>query len=357
MAYTKNYTVTFQSGQVPSNQTNFPAVIYGTYSYLATTAHGGYVQNTTTLNSQTVPADLIFTSDAGGSTLLNWEVAYYNATTGAIEVWVQIPTLSSSSNTTIYMWVGNAAVTTYQCTATSTWDSNFKAVYHLSNGSTLSLHDSTVNNQTTNANSTGTTPTAVSGKVDGGMQIYGGSGTSGSGLNISPISTVGPNPPFTVQGWFYPTASTAQAIFGSTQSVGDLEIRVYSDQTINVLKNNIAQLATTTATANLNAWNFVSVAVDSSDNIIINLNGTAQTFSGAYSSIPNDGVNTIGYDVHSDVGMTGYIDEVEWSATNRTANYIMAQYNNQSSPSSFYTISPVSPGTAFNDPLWFGMSC
>ena len=112
-----------------SNLTAFPNLISGTYPQLADTAHGGYVTHTTTVNGQTVPADLILTSDAAGNTLLSWEIENWNNTTGAIVAWAQDDRLAAS-DTLIYAWVGNSSVTTYQCTASATWDTTFKAVWH-----------------------------------------------------------------------------------------------------------------------------------------------------------------------------------------------------------------------------------
>jgi hypothetical protein len=38
-------TITVNSGQVPSTQSNFPMLFYGTFSQLKTVAHGGDVTN------------------------------------------------------------------------------------------------------------------------------------------------------------------------------------------------------------------------------------------------------------------------------------------------------------------------
>ena len=72
-----------------SNLIAFPNLISGTYAGMADTGHGGYVTHTTTLNGRTVPADLIFTSDSAGSTLLSWEIESWSNATGAIVAWVK----------------------------------------------------------------------------------------------------------------------------------------------------------------------------------------------------------------------------------------------------------------------------
>src|SRR5687768_9845668 len=64
--YSYRRTITIDRTKVPNtDQTNFPMLITGTFSYLATAANGGNVQNSSGF-------DIIFTSDAAGSTLLSW---------------------------------------------------------------------------------------------------------------------------------------------------------------------------------------------------------------------------------------------------------------------------------------------
>lgn len=175
-----------------SNSSSFPVYVGGTYSWLATTAHGGQINNTTTCcaNTETVPADLIFTSDSGCLTLLTgWDIPTYNATSGLIEAFVNVPTVSSSVDTTIYACTGNSLITTYQGNYTLTWNSNYKGVWHFGDGTTLDLHDSTANaNTCTNTNAvTATTPLLLTGGAANFVRAssqFLGCGT-GSSLNIT----------------------------------------------------------------------------------------------------------------------------------------------------------------------------
>jgi hypothetical protein len=104
---------------------------------LKTTANGGAIVNTCVqtvgTKTTTVPCDLIFTSDAAGTTLLNWEYDRYDATTGAVTVWVRVPTLTSGA--VIYGWYGNAAVTTLPAPA-GTWSGDVLSAYHLGESTT-----------------------------------------------------------------------------------------------------------------------------------------------------------------------------------------------------------------------------
>lgn len=122
------------------DQISFPVLISGTYSYLKTIANGGNVQSAD-------GDDIIFTSDLAGTTILDHEVESYSSSTGAIAAWVRIPTLASSSDTTIYMFYGNSAITSAQEKASSVWDSNFKLVLHMNYAGTDSVrNDSTLDN-------------------------------------------------------------------------------------------------------------------------------------------------------------------------------------------------------------------
>ena len=178
--YSYARTITIAHGQVPNtDQTNFPVLLSGTYSYLATTSNGGGVTNSNGY-------DIIFTSDANGLDVLPFERESYNATTGAVIYWVQVPTVSHTSDTVIYLFYGNSSVTTTdQSSQNGVWDSNYKGVWHLSNGSTLSGTDSTFNGYAlTNNNSTA----ATTGEVDGAASF---NGTNPSELQRSQLCLLG----------------------------------------------------------------------------------------------------------------------------------------------------------------------
>jgi len=86
--YAHRRTITVNHAKVPNtDQTSFPVLISGTYSYLATTGNGGDVTSSSGY-------DIIFASDAGGATPLTFERESYNSSTGAVNFWVNIPTLS-----------------------------------------------------------------------------------------------------------------------------------------------------------------------------------------------------------------------------------------------------------------------
>src|SRR6202043_2418231 len=62
--YVRRRTITIDHTKVPNtDQTNFPVLISGTYSYLATTGNGGYVTNSNGY-------DVVFACNGAGRTAL-----------------------------------------------------------------------------------------------------------------------------------------------------------------------------------------------------------------------------------------------------------------------------------------------
>ncbi|MEA3488317.1 MAG: DUF2341 domain-containing protein, partial [Euryarchaeota archaeon] len=64
------------------------------------------------------------------TTQLAHEIESFNGTTGELQAWVNVPTLSSATNTTIYMYYGNATCESQE-NVEAVWDDNFKMVQHL----------------------------------------------------------------------------------------------------------------------------------------------------------------------------------------------------------------------------------
>ena len=80
--------------------------------------------------------DIVFRWDdgtCGGSSCqgLYHEIEQWNSSTGELIVWVRIPTLSESSDTTIYMYYGNPFVDVPTEDPAEVWDANYVGVWHL----------------------------------------------------------------------------------------------------------------------------------------------------------------------------------------------------------------------------------
>lgn len=139
-------SITVNSAQITGTLTNFPMSFGGTYAYLATVANSGDVQNANGY-------DIIFTSDSAGTMPLACEQESYSATTGAVQYWVDVPSIAVG--TVIYIFYGNSGISTAQCGVTGTWDTNTSMVLHAGTVSGL-VTDSTGNNTVTNHATTAT---------------------------------------------------------------------------------------------------------------------------------------------------------------------------------------------------------
>ena len=104
-----------------------------------------------------------------GATKLNHELESYGATTGSVNAWVQVPTLSATADTVIYLYYGNASAADQQ-NKTGVWDPNYKGVWHLSEASG-NFNDSTAGANTGAA----TSVTRTTGEVAGGGSFDGSS--------------------------------------------------------------------------------------------------------------------------------------------------------------------------------------
>jgi hypothetical protein len=66
------------------------------------------------------------------------EIEEWNSSTGELVAWVRIPTLSSSSDTSIYMYYGNPNVSVASENPAGVWDPNYAAVWHLAEDPSIS---------------------------------------------------------------------------------------------------------------------------------------------------------------------------------------------------------------------------
>lgn len=153
--YSYRRSITINESQVAgtSDHTNFPVLMSFTEAELRTTGNGGNV-------TDAQGDDIIFTSDANGSSVLDFELERYNASTGEVTAWVEIPTLDYNDNTVVYLFYGNPNITSTQEDVAGTWDANYVGVWHMDGDGSTQLdsadgsvsHDATVSGATAGAN-------------------------------------------------------------------------------------------------------------------------------------------------------------------------------------------------------------
>ncbi len=328
-----------------TDQTNFPLLFSGTYSYLATVANGGYVQNANGY-------DINFTSDSGGTTFLSYERELYT-TSGAVALWVKIPTLSHTSDTTIYLHYGNAGATD-PTNKTAVWDTNYKGVWHLAesgNGTAGEYKDSTNTNNLTGGNGTAAkVPTRTTGEIGYGQQFNTASNKFINNNAVTGLPNLSASQ--TVSTWYYIATNP-----GSEEMLIDLQYDnsdTKGNQTefagaagnlmceSNATPAYIVHVSSNPAQA---TWHMVTWTWDGATNrLYVDGTQTATTATSPQSAAVNYLI--LGnYWLSGAIGSTpfgGILDEVEISNAARSADWIKTQYNNQSSPGTFYSISAAS---------------
>jgi RHS repeat-associated protein len=344
--YSFERRIAINHAMVPNtDQANFPVLIAGTYPYLATAANGGQIQNTNGY-------DIMFSSDAAGHNKLDYEIDSYNGTTGAVAYWVRVPVVSHTNDTALYMWYGNPYIGTSQEKRTGVWSNGYAGVWHFGTPESGIAADSTAN-----ANN------GINHEVLPGAGIFGSAGTfDGSGntfLNIPSSTSYKPTSTLTLEAWVNPWSgytTDGPDIFSLDYSGNGSGPRVYGLEGWWITWKPLAVIdvngtsETTYGGPNLPAsqWSHIVATYDGRQ-LTTYENGVVT------SAIQAPGVINYGNSKDLDIGtfspyaapsgwsFAGLMDEARISTVARSADWIAAQYSNQSSPATFYTISPVIP--------------
>ncbi len=321
-----------------TDQTNLPILISGTYSYLANVSNGGDVQNANGF-------DIIFSSDCAGMQKLNHEIESYNPTTGAINMWVQIPTVSHTTDTVFYVSYGNSSITTSQENKPGVWDTNYQMVLHLAETAAPYL-DSSGNQHSSTG---GVYPTAAAGKI-GGAQAFDGLSQY---IAYSQAQSPKPNGAISMEAWVKTTGTMPGGLFGKWESDGtnptDESYEVFyraGGQPSGLLNSTGNSPIEVDAGAAINDgnWHHVAVTAPPTGTASIYVDGVLSgslTNTSSLLATTTDRLLIGATSLATGGSFThGSIDEVRISNSVRSADWIAAEYASQNSPSTFYTIYP-----------------
>ena len=122
--YTYKKDINILGAQVSgtANLSNFPILISHTDADLRSVSNGGKVESENGY-------DIVFTS-GDCAAFLNHQIESYDPLTGTIVVWVRIPTLYPNSNTLIQMYYGNPLFAG-DPSSSGTWSARYDGVWHL----------------------------------------------------------------------------------------------------------------------------------------------------------------------------------------------------------------------------------
>ncbi|HSW96878.1 MAG TPA: DUF2341 domain-containing protein [Candidatus Saccharimonadales bacterium] len=340
--YRKTITIDHTKVVGGSDLSNFPVLISITDPNLRTVANGGFVQNTSGY-------DILFT-DTTQTIKLDHEIEKYDPTTGEIDMWVRLPVLYANTDTVLSMYYDNTAISSSQENKNSVWDTNYVGVWHLNdNAANTTVSDSTaIINTGTNAANTSTK--TVSGQIAGGLTFNGSTDKTVTTTNGSIKGQAG----VTVSAWVNTTALSGlqQEIYmestNGTSATSRLALTInggtskfeFFGRTADADARTSWVSSSTALTTN--TWYYVVAVYDSANSLNhLMVNGVDQTSAkteAAFSSTTPTSAPYIGAQADATQFWNGRLDEVRVSKTARTAGWNTTEYNNQSSPSTFYTI-------------------
>lgn len=330
-----------------SAHNNFPILVSVTDTDLRTLANGGKVLNASGF-------DIRFT-DSDGTTLLDHQIEKYTASSGLFVAWVRIPSLPHNADKTIYMYFGKTGVTTNP-SSTNVWSNGFNAVWHFNN----SINDFSGNSN--NGSNTGTTNNN-SGKI-AEARSFNGSNQFISVANSSSLNISGNT--ITMSAWVQAPQNSQDAPFvvkGTTMNEEQYMLGIQNGA------NRFVNRRVTTSGGHFrydvntlpnNTWAYVVTVYDgakaSNPRLFTYVNGSLVASENANGNINSTtgGVN-IGKRLGTDNRyFQGSLDELRIASVARSTDWICTEYNNQNSPSTFYSVGVLEPLVPAGTIIWRG---
>ena len=328
-------TTTYISGS--SDLSNFPVLLEITDTDLIQTG------NASDKLKSSVANDIAFTDATvtqSSATEYNFQIESYDSIAGRLKIWVKIPSLSKSTNNTIYFYFGDANPSHIANIATGTWSSDYKAVFHFNESSYSAGADAIKDGTSQGKNAT------LSGDANNLTTGFIGKAYSFNGSNqkISTTSSLATTSVFTLSAWVKPTALSVDQKIMTNQypyasGVDDnLKGKGYK---MGIFSTNKAETELSGQTdrnsgggftLNTGEWYYIQSVYQSSE-VRTYVNGAY------YRSGWGGGPTTEGTTFNIGVGeggnvywFNGIIDEVRVSDVAKSADWIATEYNNQKYP-------------------------
>jgi len=336
-SYSYRKAIVIDSAQVDATLTDFPVLINLSDSDLASKA-------------LSTGADIVFTS-SNGTTKLAHEIEEYTSSNGELWAWVKVPSLSSSADTTIYMYYGGPPG---EEDPAEVWTNGYAGVWHLKeDGNTTAggYPDSTSNSN----DGTGVSMTSssdVTGQISRGQNFDG----SADYIDLGSSSPFRQTSAITYSYWTnIPTGSSGGHVMGTAVSGGHGSGGMNNTTgTINFSwtpadPGSDRNYSASVSLSNDN-WYYVVNTIDfsgsTSGSIYLNGQDQSATISvdDVVDGIPQTSYNTANGDsfgsrfINSRLYYGGSLDEIRISGVTRTSGWISTEYNNQSATSTFYTV-------------------
>jgi hypothetical protein len=293
-------------------------------------------------------SDIRFTSDAAGTIQIPFEIDSFstdnNPANARAEIWTQVPSVNSSTDTIIYVWWGKSDAVAYLPGEAfgkyAAWMSSYKAVYHGDGSGNLA--DSTSNNFAAVNNGT----TETTGKI-GKARSCNGSSQYASIAGNQGIT----NGDVTEEVWFNATNTTDadgySALLSHYDDGAKVDYRIFQYTTgIGVARHapSVAWNSTAETAISAGTW-YRADLVYSGTTLSFYLNGVFQrsvtvSSSGSGSATTQMGIGK-GMAPTAQTYFYGSLDEIKISNIARSAAWILTDYNSQNSPQTFWGVGTV----------------
>ncbi len=299
------------------------------------------------LDSPTLTPPYVFVGPGGHP--LAYELDHDAAQPDRLLAWVKVGDVSSTVDTTGYLYYGPNVAISDTSNPPQVWTSGYRGVYHFGDGSALSVDDSLATNPGANSG-----VTATAGHIGGAGSFDGNSNmvvpTTGLDATAGQVNTL--------SFWLYfkPTFDRGVVAFtdAADSVVYDLWFEADGCEGFNTGNGEVLGTAATGLT---DRWIYV-VAVflngtptyspASTTSNALYLDGVAQALSstcspGVASAISLPALLDWGSNVHGSTNyrMVGMIDEARMAVGARTPAWIRTEFANQSDPTSFVTAGPI----------------
>ncbi|PLX21402.1 hypothetical protein C0584_02715 [Candidatus Parcubacteria bacterium] len=324
-------TITINKDYVVSNETNFPVLVSLTDSDFVG-------------KSQEDGGDFVFTSYSGDE-ILKHEIESYASSTGALVAWVKLPNISSTTDTYIQMYYGNASTLNREEPA-KVWDDNYVMVQHMnSQSSTSPAVDST---SFSNDGSASAPLPYSGGKVGPALDFDG----TDDVINVASSTSLDGLTKMTLSGWIYFDGygenNSGRILHKENEGgdwlwfVNDYDEFLFSDYR----REAQGQWYSPEGSITTGGWYYVVATFDNSsasNDPVFYINGLSTTTT--ESATPSGNLDSdaghlnIGNQDALDRTFEGRLDEIRVSNNLRSASWVETEYNNQNSPSTFLTAS------------------
>lgn len=352
-------SITIDYTKIPGSLTDFPVLLTkDTLPSEMFDADGSYPA----LNGG---GDIRFSSDSAGATQLACEIVSFvtdnNPANGSAEIWVKVPSVSSSANTVIYVWYNKAGESQPAVTDTygrnNVWDSNFKMVQHLKDATTSTTTDSTSNGNN-GSKKAASEPVEATGKIEKGQNFDG----NDDYVQIADANSLDFTSEITIEAWINGdsfTTGTGNGIIAKSafdSSHGAFFLALIGTTPVKWgfgLNNGIGEIYNNTPSTG--TWYYVVARYKKNTNWNIYANNSSVASGTAPNTdIAADANNIRIAQYYSATTRTfdGVIDEVKLSNVYRSNDWIGASYNNQNAPSTFATEgTPESTSTTYTQAM------